>query len=197
MDYSVLVRNALEYYDSNNEKYDKIKKKVRYVVRDKTHQENNKKEKNVVICSFLDKNKQHIFSSKIELLGVYYVIPKVWAWAWGIPTVDKMLCTTIKNVLIYGTDIEVLSHDPNSIYNMDNVLLKNELTTTRFRASEGIQIDIHCAIASYLTKKPFIMPIRTISIIDSIIMSLEHDVSDKTAPLNEYWFIFDVPDHLL
>ena len=56
----------------------------------------------------------------------------------------------IRKVFLYGSDIDVKIHT--------NLYLKNELITSRFKIDNMIQIYIHCAISSYLSKIPLILP---------------------------------------
>ena len=57
-----LIRNALEYYDMNNEKYNEVTNKIKYGKVDI------KKDKNVdrMKMIFYDNNKKEIFRSEIE-----------------------------------------------------------------------------------------------------------------------------------
>ena len=42
------------------------------------------------------------------------------------------------------------------------MLLKNELITSRFRIADKVQLDIHCSVASYLSKCPFVIAMKNI-----------------------------------
>ena len=44
------------------------------------------------------------------------------------------------------------------VLNTENLLLKNELVTSRSVITDQIQVEIHCALASYLAKRPMILP---------------------------------------
>ena len=46
----------------------------------------------------------------------------------------------------------IVINDININNDPANILLKNELLTSRFRITDMTQIDIHCALASYLSK---------------------------------------------
>lgn len=139
-----IVNDALEYYDRNNERFESIKKKVKYV----KHAEIDQRDIEGVKLVFYDENKKELFTSRVEILGKYYNTINTWVWGWSLPGIDKSLTSIIRKVFLYGTDI--------NIDNPTNVLLKNELITSRFRVVDEVQIDMHCAIASYLAKKPFI-----------------------------------------
>ena len=74
--------------------------------------------------------------------------------------------------------------------------LKTELVTSRFRISDPIQLEIHTAIASYLSKKPVIFKLK--SFIDlNIVENNLLDVINSKNPLEQnnfsiyYLFILD------
>ena len=133
-----IIIDALRYHDFNSEKYDKFYKKVHYVTFKYT---DNDLEHNTIL--FHDKNDNIIFESRYEIIGVYDTIGKAWTWAWATPRLTKNKIQLIKKVLNYGIDL-----DPQQIF------LKTELVTSRFRISNDIQLDIHTALASYLSKQP-------------------------------------------
>lgn len=143
-----IVKDALEAYDANNDKYENIKKKIKYVRFVDEDQEDIQGVKFV----FFDKDKKELFTSRIEILGVYFNTINTWVWGWGLPGIDKAVSTIIRKVFLYGTDIYIRDKSSNS----ENIMLKNELITSRFRIVDEAQIEIHCAIASYLAKKPLI-----------------------------------------
>jgi hypothetical protein len=132
-----IVPDALKYLDENNEKFEKIRKKINIVYR------------------FYDNDKNILFKSRIEYIGKYYIDQNIWIWAWALPNLNKSGSTIIRNVFMYGTDINVTRDD---IPNPENLLLRTELITSRSIITDHIQIEMHCAIASYLAKKPMILP---------------------------------------
>jgi len=177
-----IVNDALKFYDRNGEKYQKIKKKIKFV----KHAEVGQNELEGVRLVFYDKDKKEIFASRVEILGKYYVSIKTWVWGWSLPQISKSLTTIIRKVFLYGTDIDVDIPD--------NILLKNELITSRFRVDDDIQIEIHCAIASYLAKKPLIFmwksPLPKLGEMGEVLS--EFDKID--VDVIYYTFILDPPD---
>lgn len=144
---SNMVINALEYYDINSEKIDKMMEHIKYV----NFQPLDEKVKGDIIkrqVSFFDKDKQEIYNFSYEVIGIYENQTKTWSWAWAIPKLKKNLTYISRKILNYGLDIE-----PE---NTNNTFLRAELITGRFRISNIIQLDLHVAIASYIAKKPFI-----------------------------------------
>lgn len=135
-----IITDALRYYDNNIEKYNDFYNKIDNV---DFKESTNDLEHNIII--FYDKNKKKIFESKYEIIGLYNDFANVWTWAWSIPSNTRNKIQIIKNVLNYGIDL-----------NPDQVFLKTELITSRFKISNNIQLDIHSAIASYLAKQPLI-----------------------------------------
>jgi hypothetical protein len=88
---------------------------------------------------------------------------------------------------LYGTDIDI---DKNPT----NILLKNELVTSRFRIEDNVQIDIHCAIASYLAKKPFIFVWKDLPLKDKDDDSALEIHNDTDTDVTYYTFFIDPPD---
>lgn len=140
MDNIQLVTTALEYYDNNSEKYNKLFHKISYI---KFKEAENELEHNSII--FFDSNKKELFSSRYEIIGIYSTGSNTWSWAWTISTFKKNNTNIVRKILNYG-----LLLDPSSRY------LKTELITSRFRVADLIQLDIHIGIASYLSKTPLI-----------------------------------------
>ncbi len=176
-----IVNDALKYYDGNNDKYKHIKKQIKFV-------------KNAIVdikdieglkLVFFDENMNELFTSRVEILAKYYNVINVWVWGWSLPSINKYLTSIIRKVFLYGTDIDLNK-------NSANVLLKNELVTSRFRIDDDVQIDIHCAISSYLAKKPFVfawnnMPFNK----DESAIEIQNDTkSDVTY----YTFLVDPPN---
>jgi hypothetical protein len=135
-----LITNALYYYDQNNEKYRDSFKKVVYT---KFIIKTNDMEHNIIIM-YNDK-KEELFRSRFETIGLYNSDGNSWAWAWTLPLIRKNNTHIIRKIMNYGVEL-----DPEVKF------LKTELITSRFRIADPIQLDIHVAIASYLSKKPLI-----------------------------------------
>ena len=139
-----IIVNSLKYYDYNNEKYSKIIDKAFYysIIRS-----NNDIVHDTIV--FYDKYKNIIFKSRFEIFGFYSAVTQLWAWSWSIIKYPKNLIFLARKILNYGLDLGP-DEDP---------FLKAELITSRFRITNDIQLDIHAAIASYISKKPFIFKV--------------------------------------
>lgn len=138
---SDLVSSSLEYYDTNQEKYLEKFSNVYYVSFTKSNNENEHD-----VMNFYDKDKNLLYKSRYEILGLYVSKGSIWTWAWSIPTYKKNKTHISRRLLHYGTELE---------YNI-NVFLKSELITSRYKITNPIQLDIHSAIASYLSKQPLV-----------------------------------------
>lgn len=140
MDNISLVTTALEYYDLNSEKYNGSLKHAKYLkfIDVKSDMENN------VVC-FYDKDKNEIYRSRYEIIGLYNSSSNTWTWSWAIPSFRKNNTNIARKLWNYGQML-----DPDIRY------LKSELSTSRFRVADIIQLDIHAGIASYISKNPFV-----------------------------------------
>lgn len=87
-----IITNALEYYDSNNEKYQKIFKNAKYF---KYVDSNSDIDHDKLIL--LDENKKEIFQSRIEIIGMYVANTNIWTWGWAITRFTKNLTFLVKN----------------------------------------------------------------------------------------------------
>lgn len=183
-----IIADALKYYDINHEKFRHIKKNIKYIqLYNKQLAEN---ETEGLKFIFLDKNKKELFASRVEIYGQYFSSVKTWVWGWSVPSFNKSLTRIIRGVFLYGTDIDV--------YNQANIILKNELLTSRFQIEDEIQLEMHSAIASYLAKKPFVLIIKDIKTfdIDQPVEVLGEDYEEDTN-ISYYFYIIDVPEHLI
>ncbi len=137
-----IITNSLEYYDKNKEKFDKTISKIKYykLIRIESDLEHSK-------IVFFDKNKEKLFETRYEIIGLYNNTSHPWVWAWSVPIFEKNSTYISKKILKYGLDI------PSS---SENKFLKSELITSRFRISDPVQLDIHVSVASYISKNPMI-----------------------------------------
>ena len=134
------IVNSLEYYDKNNEKYNNITKRIKYV--QFIHSESDLSYSNILM---FDKNKNEIFRSRYEVIGLFNKDTNIWSWAWSIPRFRKNDTNIIRQIWNYGAKL-----DPELEF------LKMEITNSRFRIADMVQLDIHVAFASYLSKQPFV-----------------------------------------
>lgn len=133
-----IVASALEYYDRLNEKHSKLFSKINIsnfqIDRVKHDLESN-------TITYFDDDKNVIFRTHFEAVGLYSNKYKLWNWSWSNVILGKNETYIAKKILNYGLDLD------------SNYFLKAELVTSRFRVTNKIQLDLHVAIASYLSKK--------------------------------------------
>ena len=137
---SSIVVNALEYYDTNKIKYkNMLKDAYSYIFINSTNDTTYNR------IQFKNKDNEIILDSRYEIVGVYNKKEQIWNWSWAIPQSKKYTVLTSRKLLEYGLDL------PGS-----ELFLKTELITSRFQISNKIQLDLHIALASYLSKNPVI-----------------------------------------
>ena len=137
-----IVTKVLDYYDKNYGKYDNFISNVKYY---KHIYKTGDMERNILIL--YDKNKKEIFRSKVESIGSYYPPTKLWVWAWANPVNPKNNTYIVKKMFDYGMNM-----DPSK----ENLFLRTELITSRFRITESVKLDVYLALSSYLAKIPYV-----------------------------------------
>lgn len=153
--FTQLIKDALEYYDNNKYKYyDKVKSFKYYSF--------DYKEKTI---TFYNKKKDKIYETKYELIGKFINYSNIWIWAWSDGRQNKELINTSRKILNYALDLDE-----------KNELLKTELITSRIQISSPIQIDIHLALASFLSKQPFIFQLNYYGTYDTSISSEKTEI---------------------
>ena len=146
---SILIKNALRYYDNNTIKYKDILKDAEYL---EIIIESSDIKKGKII--FYDKNKHQILEYNHEILGVYASKYNIWTWAWALPNLTKTTTYISRKILDYGFNL-----NPEK-----NKYLRSELTTSRYRITSPIQTQTHVAIASYLAHNPLIFEFISVEV---------------------------------
>jgi len=171
-----LIINSLKYYDKNREQYTRLYNRFKYFLYIKSDSDT---EYNIIV--FYDKNKKEIYRSRYEIIGSYYKIYNLWTWGWSHPSLKKNLSQTSRKILNYGLDIPPTDED---------MYMRSELITSRFRITSDIQLDIHVALASYLSKQKMIYAIAELYDEEQT----EEDGLIKILPPKnknvQYWYIF-------
>ncbi|ARF09777.1 hypothetical protein Indivirus_3_26 [Indivirus ILV1] len=179
-----LVINALRYYDKNNEKYSNFFRKVKYISFKIAE-----KDLDYSIVTFYDKNKKEILKSRYEFISIYNPSVGVWIWGWANPDRRKNEISLIKKVLTYGIGLD-----------RESFFLKSELITSRFKITNDLQLDMHLAIASYISKEPCVMPIidngeEGIKHNNEYLLRKSDEINENTISIN-YLYLLDVPSKL-
>lgn len=166
-----LTINALNYYDNNYDKYNKFLHKIKFFSVEKSDKDMTSNN-----ISFFDKKQNLLLKSRYEIIGEYNSFSNTWIWSWSKPDYKKNLTYLSRQILKYGLDIDIT---------IENIFLKTELITSRFRISDPIQLDVHMAIASYIAKQPLIynlyIPLKNIPNSDQEFMNFEQ------ASSYNYW----------
>ena len=130
------ILKSLEYYDEQQEKYEELINSKNIEFDDK----NNEIEINL-------KDKENIHGS-YEILGYYYIEPKIWVWSWVLNQINSESVETSKNLLNYGLKLE-----PRDV--SEHFYIKTLLVNSRILIDDNIQLDTNLAIYSYLLKGKF------------------------------------------
>lgn len=132
--FTYLIKNALEYYDINAMKYyDKSNTFKFYKLI--------KSERKIL---FYDGNKQKIAEYTYDAIGKYIPSKNLWSWAWATAELSKDLTKQSRQVLNYAFELDD-----------EDLMLKTELITSRYKITSPIQLDFHVALTMFLSKKPF------------------------------------------
>ena len=145
MDSNIVIKDSLIYYDEQNQESFLKKNKIKYY----------KINFNTGIIYFYTKDKKPLITQSFEIVGMYNNNDKSWIWGWNLHHIRNNLLFVSRAILNRGLDIDIA--DKN---NITNTLLKLELTTSRFRVQNKIQLDIHLGVFMYLSKKKNIIPIK-------------------------------------
>lgn len=143
------------------------------------------------IIYFYDSKKNILFKTRTEVLGEFNMTNNVWTWAWTIPLITNKMSHIIKNIFIYGTNIKLVSGK------YIDWLIKKMLITSSAPISSIVDIEIRCAIVSYLSKKPFIIEFKSMKYMDKFI-DMIHEFRGKfdknnSNDISTYMFILDDP----
>jgi len=134
-----IIKNSLEYFDSNQPKIQKIINNIEYIEfiisNDKIDQ-----------IYFYNSEKIKFFESRYEILSIFIPQTNIWKWSWSLPTAGKKNTFITRKILEYAFNL-----NPEKDY-----LLKSTLINSKIKIINNIQLDIHLALSSYLSKKPFI-----------------------------------------
>jgi hypothetical protein len=177
-----VVVDSLEYYDRNTERYGHLFKKVKYI---KFVNAEKDTEHNVIMM--FDSNKNQILESRYEIIGVYNNQSRTWTWAWSVPRFKKNTTFISRKIINYGMDL-----DPESYF------LKTELITSRFRITNHVQLDIHTAIAAYLSKQELVY--KYFAYIDFVadkdgLVDITNIPKDRENEYTTYYmFLLDYPE---
>lgn len=166
------IVESLKYYDTNREKYEKLFQKAKYYnfKRSTSELEHNK-------IIFYDENRKECHVSRYEILGCYIPEVTLWIWGWAFGSAKNETVIT-KKILNYALDLDI-------------VQLKSILVSSRFAIQDTVQLDIYCAIASYVSKVPCIYALTDQG--NSIDDDDMYIIPDKVGPndIIFYYYLLD------
>lgn len=134
-DFSYVLRDALEYYDSNNLKNFDLMRSFKFY----------KLDLNKATITFYDKKKKEIMTYGYNYIGKYSFKNHLWIWGWSVSDANKTLIDISRRVLNYALDLD-----------SKHIQLKSELITSRHQVTTQTQIEILVALTAYLSKCPLI-----------------------------------------
>lgn len=133
------VRDSLEFYDKNQEKYNKFLNKVKYI----KFVDNNNVVDDII---FYDEHKKILLESSYEILGVFLPKSKLWKWSWSIPIISKKYTFISRKILEWAFNLDHIKELP----------LKADLTNSKIKITNELELDIHIALSSYIGKQPLV-----------------------------------------
>lgn len=133
------IRDSLEFYDNNREKYDIFFKKAKYV----KFVDNNNTTDDII---FYDENKKILLESSYEIMGIYLPKNNMWKWAWSIPSIHKKYTFISRKILEYAFNLDHTKEFP----------LRADLINSKIKINNELQLDIRIALSSYIGKQPLI-----------------------------------------
>jgi hypothetical protein len=179
------ILDWLEKYDKNTEQNTELLKNAEYF---KYYNNNSNLENDKI--AFFDKNKKKIIEADIERIGVYFLSQRMWIWAWAMPNRKLKTIRKVTLLLKYALTLE----DP---------FLRTQLVNSRYIIKDPIQIDIHLAISSELTKNPFIFQFHRIENENLLNQFLDNEFDgllpiwkkigeDENIAQTSYWFLYNI-----
>lgn len=175
-----IIVNALSNYDKIKENNAKLLRNAKYF------KIRRKQDDPFAVITLFDKNRNKINMFRCEIIAIYEPIGDIWAWSWAIPEIPKVYSTLSRRMLNYGLN---MPNDTRSFF------IKTELINSRIKISDPIQIDIHLAISSYLTKSKIILPIDFhVSNIDDLI-KINQPTDEPVS--KSYYFLSPIPEEHL
>ena len=138
--FNPMIKNSLEYYDSFQPQIQKILDKIEYI---KVINGINVNDEYI----FYDSNDKEFFKSRIEVLGMFVPQDNSWKWSWAVPFAKYQNTLISRKILEYAFTLNSVS----------DLHLKSILINSKLIITNKYQIDIYLALASMLSKKPFIL----------------------------------------
>jgi hypothetical protein len=140
MEISDLIKKSLDFFDKQNNKYNKY-----------LEEDISLKDKKI----FLSKNKSTI-DINFEVLGIFHHSSKVFIWGWVLPYLSMNETKISRELLNYGLNLDPQSNNKEHFY------LKSLFVNSRIYIENDFDLDLISSISSYLLKDKFNFIHRTI-----------------------------------
>jgi hypothetical protein len=135
-----IIKNALYYYDSNQDNIIKLLKKIYYFEMIKSNYFTKK-------IKLYDIKKNILLESSYEIAAIFNPNTSIWKWAWSISNLDKQYTNISRKIFDYAINL-----DP-----INEFLLRDKLITSDIKIFNELQFDIFVSLASYISRSPFIL----------------------------------------
>lgn len=136
-DIKTILRNVLEKYDVSKTKLDKKTENYSYY----TIKYNQSGMNEIILY---DDNKNIIYNSKIQLLGIYMPNIKLWKWGWSL-IVNKKDNYISRKILEYALDI----NEPKVVF------IREPLINSNITINSELELDLFIALCLYLSKQTY------------------------------------------
>jgi hypothetical protein len=157
------IHSKLDLYDKSNEKYEHLITNKNIIF-----------DPEKLVITFYDDNKKTnvVYRSTFSILGMFDLNTNMWLWAWVTPNLSINECKHARDILNYGLLLEPKSNETMHYY------IKSHLINSRLYFADDITLDIHLALAFYLSKiGKFVYPYTKI-------------INDKNTNIVSYYLIY-------
>lgn len=143
----LIIKKSLDLYDDQNDKYKELIQSTN-VTRLRPSNINKDRQKTFEIPE--EQGENRIFFNNdhnfyYEILGVYDLKNRIWAWSWLFPMLNKSFTYESRHLLNYALDKNIIS-----LYDQESLFIKTQLTNSRLSISDSVQLDILIGLCSYL-----------------------------------------------
>ena len=160
----LIIKKSLDLFDYQNEEYqdfinssnvtrnvtfkDEKLKDDELSINQKSKEETEMEARNII---YFNEN----FSFNYEILGLYDIKTRVWAWSWSFPLLQKAFIYESRQLLNYALDKKIIT-----LEDQESLFIKTQLTNSRLSIPDSFQLDILLSLCSYLLQQriKFIYP---------------------------------------
>ena len=143
----LIIKKSLDLYDDQNDKYKELIQSTN-VTRLRPSNINKDRQKTFEIPEEQGENRIFFNNDQdfyYEILGVYDLKNRIWAWSWLFPMLNKSFTYESRHLLNYALDKNIIS-----LNDQESLFIKTQLTNSRLSISDSVQLDILIGLCSYL-----------------------------------------------